>query len=123
MQMEAAEARAAKATDDMQAAADLAAEQLAEAVAACAKLQHQLDRQIADTASLQDAAAEQAADAVEEAAAHLDQALVDQRLQLQGGFDVLLLQQEAVAMGALQKVLDDAHEHRRMLLEQAASEG
>lgn len=122
MQMGAAQTHAAKATEDTQAAADLAAAQLAEAVAECAELQHQLDRQILDTASLQDAAAQQAADAASEAADRLDQALADQRLQLQGAFDAQLLQQEAATAEALQKALDDAHEHRRMLLEQAGSE-
>jgi hypothetical protein len=122
MQMEAATARAAKSADDAHAAADLASAQLADATAGCAKLQHQLDRQILDTARLRDAAAQQAADAAAEAADRLDQALAEQRLQLQGGFDARLLQQGAAAAGALQKALDDAHEHRRMLLEQAASE-
>jgi hypothetical protein len=121
-QMEAATARAAKSADDAHAAADFAAAQLAEAVTACTKLQYHLDRQIADTARVQDAAAQQAAHAAAEAADRVDQALADQLLLLQGNFDAQLLQQEAAAAGTLQKALDDAHEHRRMLLEQAASE-
>jgi hypothetical protein len=122
MQMDAAQADAARSSDESRAAAHLAAEQLAAALAECDKLQHQLERQVADMASLQDASTQQAAQAAVTATDRLQQALADQRLQLQGSFNTQLSQQEAAAAGVLQKALDDACEHRHMLLAQAASE-
>lgn len=99
-----------------------AADELGAVQDQCAALQMQVDSQSRAMTELREASAQQAADAAASAAERLEQALTEQRLQLQSDHDRRLLENEAAAADALQQALDGAAEHRRMLMAQAETE-
>lgn len=121
-QIAAAEAAAETLRDGAATAQRLAAEQLVAVQDQCAALQQQLDNQSRAMVELREVSAHQAADAAALAAERLEQALMEQRLQLQSDYDRRLLENEAAAADALQQALDAAAEHRRMLMAQAETE-